>query len=940
VLLEREGELGAIAASIEQAVEGLGRVLLLEGPAGIGKTRLVGAASALAQERGLAVLWARGAELERDFAYGVVRQLLEPALARATATRRRSLLDGEAGRAVAALDVLPRRSGQSPPATTSSAIVRGLYSLIVKLAEPSGMLLALDDAQWSDAPSRRLLAYLTHRLEDLPLVVLLALRSGEADSASAIVGELDAGTITELLTPAGLSEQATAQLVRQGLAGHADTAFCAACHAATAGNPFFLGELVRLLRSDGIDPSAENASHVQELRPTSVARAVLGRLARLGADAAELARAVAILGPAAELRWAQQLAGLSRRAAANAADALVAADVLSYGPTLDYVHPLALSAIYESVPPARRALAHAEAASLLRRDGADTERVAAQLYAAAPAGDHEAVESLCAAAAQASRRGAPEVEVTCLRRALAEPPSEEGRRSITLALGQAQLRTGDSGALDTLLLAHEASHGARERGSAALELGRAMMMFDRSAEALEMFVGARGELGGEEHELAALLEAEEIGAALLDVSTAARAIAQLSDADARPVGDSLGERLLLAYHAYFSAARGRPASEAVDAASRALRGDYLISDDTSSARNFATATLCFCDRFDLALESLEVALATARENGSVLMFLFALWMRAFVHYRCGALAEAEADAQGALDAASGEWFTAPVAFLVDALLERGAVDEAEGLFEAYGLNQELFPNLLVANLLLDTRGRLRCAQRRWREGLADLLAVGDRSAGWKTVNPAVIAWRSSAAIAHSALGEHDDARRLAAEEVELARSFGAPRALGVALRASGLVHEDETGLAMLGEAVAVLEGSGASLEYGRALIDYGARLRRGGNRTAARDPLRRGLDLADRCGASALSSRALEELHAAGARPRRERIAGAEALTASERRVSTLAAEGLTNNEIAQTLFITVRTVKAHLGHAFQKLDIASRRELGAALGDRAHGAR
>jgi DNA-binding CsgD family transcriptional regulator len=932
-LLERDRELGTLAASIERGAAGEGQVLFIEGSAGIGKTRLLRAAAALAEERGLAVLSARGARLERDFAYGVARQLLEPALA--TATRRRSLLDGEAGRAVAALDMLPRRSSRSPAATTSAAIVRGLYWLIAKLTEPTGMLLALDDAHWSDAPSRRLLAYLTHRLEELPLVVVLAIHSGEAYSAT-IVGELDAGTIAEPLTPAPLSEQATAQLVRQHLAEHADAAFCAACHVATAGNPFLVGELVALLRSDGIDPSAANAKHVQELRPTSVARAVLARLARLGVDAAELARAVAILGTGAELRWAQELAGVSARAAANAADALIAADVLSYSSTLEYVHPLAQSAVYESVPPARRALAHAEAARLLRRAGADAERVAAHLHAAAPAGDREAVESLCTAAAQANRRGAPEVEVIWLRRALAEPPSTRKRRSIMLALGQAQLRTGDSGCLETLRLAHAASRGACERSLVALELGRAMMMFDRSAEALDLWAGAREELGAGERALAALLEAEEIGAALLDVSTAARAIAHLSGAHRRLAGDSLGERLLLACSAYFSAARGHPASEAVAIARRALEGDAVISDQTLPAWCLAVGTLCFADRFEPALESVDAALAVARESGSVPMFQLASWMRALVQYRRGALGEAEADAQGALDAADEQWFTAPVAVLVDALLERGALDEAERLFEAYGLNQEVFPNLLIANLLLDTRGRLRCAQGRWRDGLADLLAVGARLASWETVNPAMIAWRSSAALAHLALDERDEARRLAVEEIELARSFGARRALGVALRAAGLVHDGEAGLALLEEALSVLEGSQSSLERARALTDYGAALRRSGNRASAREPLRRGLDLADRCGASALTRRAREELHAAGARPRRERIAGAEALTASERRVATLAAEGMSNREIAQTLFITVKTVKTHLGHTFQKLNIASRGELADALGERA----
>jgi DNA-binding CsgD family transcriptional regulator len=306
-------------------------------------------------------------------------------------------------------------------------------------------------------------------------------------------------------------------------------------------------------------------------------------------------------------------------------------------------------------------------------------------------------------------------------------------------------------------------------------------------------------------------------------------------------------------------------------------------------------------------------------------------MRANVQYRQGALASAEADAWGAL--AVEEWFTAPIAFLTDVLIERGALKLADEQFARHGLSgDELFPNLLVANLLLDSRGRLRCAQGRWREGLADLLAVGQRLDAWGTVNPAIVAWRSNAALAYAALGDLDSARRLSDEEVAVARAFGAPRALGVALRVAGLLGAPGRGLELLAESVSVLERSGAQLEHARALVDYGAALRRRGRRTEARELLRAGLDRASLAGATVLAAQAREELVAAGARPRRERITGADALTASERRVAALAAEGMSNREIAQALFVTIKTVKAHLGHVFAKLDVSSRSELAAAL--------
>ena len=182
------------------------------------------------------------------------------------------------------------------------------------------------------------------------------------------------------------------------------------------------------------------------------------------------------------------------------------------------------------------------------------------------------------------------------------------------------------------------------------------------------------------------------------------------------------------------------------------------------------------------------------------------------------------------------------------------------------------------------------------------------------------------------MGAEDRAEELVAEDVGLARAVGAPHALGIALRAAGLIAGGNRGLERLAEAATVLERSGVDLELARTLTDQGAALRRAGRRRDARAPLRRALDLAMRCGAIALARRAREELVAAGAKPRRERISGVAALTASELRVAQMAAQGLTNRQIAQALFITMRTVSAHLGHVYSKLDISDRAQLPAVL--------
>lgn len=240
--------------------------------------------------------------------------------------------------------------------------------------------------------------------------------------------------------------------------------------------------------------------------------------------------------------------------------------------------------------------------------------------------------------------------------------------------------------------------------------------------------------------------------------------------------------------------------------------------------------------------------------------------------------------------------------------------------------------------LRHSAARLRILRGDPAGGAADLLDACQRFESVDSRNPALIAWRSPAALALLGLGERPKALRLAAEELELARAWGAPRALGVALRTLGLIAGGKRGLTLLGEAVEVLSDSPAKLEHAKARADLGGALRRAAQRVQAREQLRRAVELARICGAIALVERAETELLASGARPRRVALSGVASLTPSERRVAELAAQGPTNREIAQTLFVTQRTVEVHLTSVFRKLDISSRVQLAAALDARPDG--
>jgi DNA-binding CsgD family transcriptional regulator len=232
-----------------------------------------------------------------------------------------------------------------------------------------------------------------------------------------------------------------------------------------------------------------------------------------------------------------------------------------------------------------------------------------------------------------------------------------------------------------------------------------------------------------------------------------------------------------------------------------------------------------------------------------------------------------------------------------------------------------------------TAGRgFTCSKETSAEGSPETLDLGRRYERVGGRNPAFIPWRSQAALALLALDRRDEALGLADDEVELARQWGAPTSLGRAIRVAGLVEGGAAGLTLLRDAVDIIEGSPARLEQARALVDLGAATRRANRRTESREFLRRGLELATVCGASPLAETARTELLATGARPRRIALSGVDSLTPSERRVAAMAAEGMTNREIAQSLFVTPKTVEVHLSAVYRKLGIASRSKLATAL--------
>jgi ATP/maltotriose-dependent transcriptional regulator MalT len=385
---------------------------------------------------------------------------------------------------------------------------------------------------------------------------------------------------------------------------------------------------------------------------------------------------------------------------------------------------------------------------------------------------------------------------------------------------------------------------------------------------------------------------------------------------------------------------GGIAADAARLAERALTDGRLMRLDIATDSDFAMGgvwVLIETGHLAAAKHHLDDGLAHARARGSPFAVARISAIRALVHWRLGELQAVESDADTALSvpAAWGMPHVISAAVLVGARIERGELDAARSALGALDSDPAIL-EVTLNQIVREMRAALLSAEGEPREALKELMAYArwEQQAGLGE-GMVPVAWRSAAALAHLQLGQADEARELAAGEVELARRFGAAPRLGIAVRTLGVVEGGTRGLALLEEAVSVLEGSEARLEHARALVDLGGALRRSGRRTAATDRLRAGMDLAHRCGATALVDAAAAQLRLAGARPRRVEVSGRGSLTPSELRVTDLASEGMSNKEIAQALFVTLRTVEMHLSNAYRKLGISSREQLPAALSTR-----
>ena len=583
-------------------------------------------------------------------------------------------------------------------------------------------------------------------------------------------------------------------MVRAGLGENTGDEVCVECARTTGGNPLLARQLISALEEQGGEDV--NLDTIAAMGPPSVARFVADRLRRRSPAAAAVAQTLAILGDDASLADTAEVAGVDRKAAAEAVDALIDAELLYPGLPPRFVHPIIQQALHDSIPPAERVQLHLAAARELARDPARCERVAAHLLAAGPAGpvgERWAFDALTAAARQASNRGSADQAVRFLRRALEEEAPTTVRRSILLDLGAAESAARMPEAAGRMEQALRLSSSPTERANAALGLSMVRFLAAELPEAIVACEEALETAGDLDRELRLGLEFQVAATRLVGGLPSAETFGRLLALEQEVSrGETAAERSLLAMMAVVFAATTARTADEVAALAEAAWGDgqllvevrsehsALAAPATTIALTAATIGMAFSGRLTRAIEVWTAGVEEGRTRSSMLLYSNSLGLRASGRAWTGDLAGAEADAVAALTLLPADdpiVLPSVLSALTDVHIEHGSFEQAVTLLRDAWPTGDLPLSLSICQALA-SRGRLALRMGDPSAALADLEEAGRRSLAIAYVNPCALMWRSYAALASARLGEHDRARELVEEELEICatvRRSGAPR---------------------------------------------------------------------------------------------------------------------------------------------------------------------
>jgi DNA-binding CsgD family transcriptional regulator len=915
-LREYDHARAALDQALEQGARGTGGSLLITGPAGTGRTALLDDAAAAARQRGFTALHARCSYADRDAPLELLRRLARSACQAGDQRRWLPI----ARQAAAMLVGLPAENA------LRTAALRGLYDVLGRLAMPEAagpLLLAVDDVHWADEDSLRWLVGLAERCRDVPVTVVLSFCPGAEAHGTDLLAELTL-TQTREVPLRELGRPSVAAVLEHHLGAGPDEEFTDACLAATRGNPHLVTALAARLAQLGHGCDARAATALPDIVVDSVARSVGGRLRRLSPYALDVVRAVVVLASPATPARIAELTGLGRPVVTQVVERLVRLGVLAAGPSgVTMRHPVLTTAVRAALAPSEAEALHGRTARLLHQSGAAPDAVARHLVHALPSGEPWALDALRAGAADRLAAGDPGTACGYLRRALAEPLAPEPRSALLLELAEAATRTDLAEAATSLDEAIRLSPDAgrtvcRTPGLLDLVLlgappdqaeRTALVLVDPHLREADPTLGLRLSHCGVRGPLPPLPGSPAVGGNTGSGGAFAQALAALTRLH-RQAGNAT----------------------AFADAQQAARSEFPSTPAHVMAHLWAADVMIHTGQPESAGTLLEAALIRTRRWRHQPLEALTRSLRSLLLLATKGPAAALEDARAAAAtlhacaaAPSGPLATLVRARLVHLLTLTGRHEEAAAELDRAGVPEAL-PGGLAGATHLFARGELKAALGYTEDGARDLLECGRRMREFGIAD-ALLPWRSSAARALLSVGRDGQARELALEEAQWARTQHAPGVLGLALSvaawtAGGAAPD------VMAEAVELLRAHGAPHDLARALTDQGALLHRTGRTGAARTALREAVQLAQDIGTTGVLEHAAAELTAAGGRMPRSRRKGVDSLTATERKVATLAATGHTNREISKFLFVQLRTVEIHLTNTYRKLGIESRHQL------------
>ncbi|ATL32048.1 ATP-binding protein [Streptomyces formicae] len=865
-LWEREDELAAATQAVEELcadVTTAGGLLTFSGEAGIGKTALLAEVRRIAEARRATVWSVRGGEAVTSVPFNVVRQLLQPALVSFSPEEAREYLGDWYEIAGPALGIAEPGGHQADP----QGVCDGLVEVVSRLAQLKWpLVLLIDDAHWADQETLHWLATFAQRLDELPVLVVVARRPGEAIGESARHLATVADHARSFATLQALTPAAAAGLTRATLGEHADAPFCREVWAVTGGNPYESVELLAKVQDSELEPVEGSADELRALNRTARGRGLVDRLKGLGTDATRFAWAAAILGSGISLDLAASLAVMPIDTAERCAERLCAARILVTGDDgLEFVHPLIATTVYRSIPGATRTAMHGVAAAVVARDGQGAAAASRHLLEVHPDDDPELVDQLRQAAAEHLAVGAPDAARRCLERALREPPLPEIHARVLYELGCATLLTSPATTISHLREALSVRGLDQElRVDAVCRLSQALVHNDQLEEGLRAIAEEAERL--DEGPARLRLQAvhymwEGIHAGEEDSPGRSRRLAAL----AGPLsGRDNAERALLILRAFDAMTRGENAELVVELCDRALVNGRLAPGlgwtDTEwsfELRLMLGGSYAFSDRLDRA-ESLFTeavrAYETAGWSGGHLALSHAFL--GYVYRRRGRLHDAERSLRESLRLADRVGQGLPMhweaaSMLIDTLLARGHVDEAGAVADRYGFAPPSASTIYVPDAP-SVRGRLLLALGRTEEGLNELEATAKALTARGQYNTVLAPWAYDLARALA----HEDPKRaghLVADARMQAERFGTDTAIGEALRCAASLETGAKSVALYRQAATYLEASPCAYEHAVARVEYGIA-------ADSAVELERGLTLARTCGADGLADRALDHL--------------------------------------------------------------------------------